>query len=81
MNVQAAPAASTTTAAPRRSWRAALEPWLVHLVLWPPLLVSVVHVIGFTGYTTWISFTSSTLIPENEFVGLRNYNAVLASRN
>lgn len=58
-----------------------LEPWLVHLVLWPPLLVSVVHVIGFTGYTTWISFTSSTLIPEHDWVGLRNYNAVLASRN
>ncbi|GGJ40697.1 ABC transporter permease [Neoroseomonas lacus] len=58
-----------------------LAPWLVHLVLWPPLLVSVVHIIGFTGYTTWISFTSSTLIPENDFVGLRNYNSVLASRN
>jgi len=67
--------------APRRSWRAALEPWLVHLVLWPPLLVSVVHIIGFTGYTTWISFTSSTLVPETELVGLRNYSAVLASRN
>lgn len=68
-------------AAPRRSWRAALAPWLVHLVLWPPLLVSVVHIIGFTGYTSWISFTSSTLIPENDFVGLRNYTSVLASRN
>ncbi len=75
MNVQGRPAA------PRRSWRAALAPWLVHLVLWPPLLVSVVHIIGFTGYTSWISFTSSTLIPENDFVGLRNYNSVLASRN
>jgi glucose/mannose transport system permease protein len=79
VNVQGRPAAAI--AAPPRSWRAALEPWLVHLVLWPPLLVSVVHIIGFTGYTTWISFTSSTLIPENDIVGLRNYQAVLASRN
>jgi len=85
VNVERGPVATappaTSATAPRRSWRAALEPWLVHLVLWPPLLVSVVHIIGFTGYTTWISFTSSTLIPENDFIGLRNYSAVLASRN
>lgn len=58
-----------------------LARWLPHLVLWPPLLISVVHVIGFTLYTTWMSFTSSTLIPEYELVGFRNYSAVLASRN
>jgi glucose/mannose transport system permease protein len=73
MNVQA------SVAAERRGWRPG--PWLVHLVLWSPLLISVIHVIGFTGYTTWISFTSSTLVPENDWVGLRNYNSVLASRN
>ena len=83
MNVQGTPAATVapaaSVAAERRGWRPG--PWLVHLVLWSPLLISVIHVIGFTGYTTWISFTSSTLVPENDWVGLRNYNSVMASRN
>lgn len=63
------------------AWREAAGRWLVHLVLWPPLLVSVVHVLGFTGYTTWMSFTASTLLPEYELVGWRNYASVLNSRN
>ncbi|WP_426954528.1 carbohydrate ABC transporter permease [Muricoccus radiodurans] len=63
------------------AWRAWVERWLPHLVLWPPLLISVIHVVGFTGYTTWLSFTASTLVPEHDWVGLRNYWSVSASRN
>jgi glucose/mannose transport system permease protein len=62
----------------RRAW---VERWLPHLVLWPPLLISVLHVISFTLYTTWISFTGSTLVPNYELIGLQNYWAVLGSRN
>jgi glucose/mannose transport system permease protein len=65
----------------RPAWAVRLGEWLPHLVLWPPLLISVLHVVSFTAYTTWISFTSSTLVPEYDWVGLRNYAAVLASRN
>lgn len=65
----------------RPAWRSAIGRWLPHLALWPPLLVSVVHVLGFTGYTTWMSFTASTLVPEHDWVGFRNYTAVLNSRN
>ncbi len=61
--------------------RMGLDRWLPHLVLWPPLLISVIHVISFTAYTTWISFTGSTLVPEYDWVGLRNYQSVLGSRN
>jgi glucose/mannose transport system permease protein len=63
------------------AWRHAVARWLPHLVLWPPLLVSIAHVLGFTAYTTWMSFTASTLVPDHEWVGLRNYRAVLSSRN
>jgi len=51
------------------------------LAIWVPVLISIAHVTGFTLYTIWISFTGSTLLPSNEFVGLRNYAAVLATRN
>ncbi|WP_404556731.1 carbohydrate ABC transporter permease [Bradyrhizobium niftali] len=52
-----------------------------YLVIWVPLLLSAAHLISFSIWTIWISFTPSTLIPVSGWVGLRNYNAVLASRN
>ncbi len=51
------------------------------LVIWVPLLISAGHVVTFALWTTWMSFTPSTLVPADGFVGLRNYNAVLATRN
>ena len=51
------------------------------LVIWVPLLLSAGHVVVFTAWTTWISFTPSTLMPAGGWVGFRNYSAVLASRN
>jgi glucose/mannose transport system permease protein len=49
--------------------------------IWVPLLLSAAHIVGFALWTTWISFTPSTLVPVDGWVGLRNYNSVLATRN
>lgn len=51
------------------------------LAIWVPVLISVFYVIGFTLYTVWIAFTPSTLLPETGWVGLRNYTAILHTRN
>lgn len=51
------------------------------LMIWVPLLLSAAHLISFSIWTIWISFTPSTLVPVTGWVGLRNYNSVLASRN
>lgn len=51
------------------------------LTIWVPLLLSAAHLVSFSIWTIWISFTPSTLVPVTGWVGLRNYNAVLASRN
>jgi glucose/mannose transport system permease protein len=50
-------------------------------VIWAPLLLAAAHIVVFAAWTIWMSFTASTLMPANEFVGLRNYNSVLATRN
>jgi len=51
------------------------------LMIWVPLLLSAAHLISFSIWTIWISFTPSTLVPVKGWVGLRNYTSVLASRN
>jgi glucose/mannose transport system permease protein len=51
------------------------------LVIWAPLLLAAAHIVVFAAWTVWMSFTASTLMPANDFVGLRNYNSVLATRN
>jgi glucose/mannose transport system permease protein len=55
--------------------------WLPALAIWPPLLLSAGHVVLFTIWTAWISFTPSTLMPQGGFVGLKNYASVIATRN
>jgi glucose/mannose transport system permease protein len=52
-----------------------------YLAIWVPLLLSAGHLVSFALWTIWISFTPSTLIPVSGFVGLRNYTAVMATRN
>jgi glucose/mannose transport system permease protein len=52
-----------------------------YLVIWVPLLVTAAHIVTFAAWTIWISFTPSTLMPASGWVGMRNYNAVLATRN
>jgi glucose/mannose transport system permease protein len=51
------------------------------LMIWVPLLLAAGHIVSFTLWTIWISFTPSTLVPVSGWVGLRNYTAVLATRN
>lgn len=52
-----------------------------YLLILVPLLLSAAHLVSFSLWTIWISFTPSTLIPVSGWVGLRNYTSVLASRN
>jgi glucose/mannose transport system permease protein len=61
--------------------RRRLADFLPLLVIWLPLLISVGHVVGFTAWTTWLSFTPSDLLPEYDWAGLRSYRAVLRSEN
>lgn len=82
---EALPAASTRPAArqaapPRPAWRDWFERALPHLVMWPPLIVSAAYVVVFTLWTTVISFTRSTLLPEYAWIGWRNYEVVLGGR-
>jgi len=51
------------------------------VVIWVPLLLCAGQVVVFTIWTTVVSFTPSTLMPVTGWVGMRNYTAMLASRN
>jgi glucose/mannose transport system permease protein len=51
------------------------------LVIWLPLLINAAHVVGFTVWTTWLSFTPSGLMPEYDWAGLRSFQRVLATEN
>ncbi len=62
-------------------WRRRLGGVLPALAIWPPLILSAGHVVLFTIWTAWISFTPSTLMPENGFVGFKNYASVMGTRN
>jgi glucose/mannose transport system permease protein len=61
--------------------RRRLADFLPLLVIWLPLLINVAYVVGFTAWTTWLSFTPSDLLPEYDWAGLRSYRAVLRSEN
>jgi glucose/mannose transport system permease protein len=63
------------------AWRSRLERVLPLLVIWPSVLIPALHVVVFTLWTTWISFTTATLLPDYGWAGLRNYTAMLATRN
>jgi glucose/mannose transport system permease protein len=52
-----------------------------YLMIWVPLLLAAGHLVSFSLWTIWVSFTPSTLVPVSGWVGLRNYTAVLSSRN
>jgi glucose/mannose transport system permease protein len=52
-----------------------------YLMIWVPLLLAAGHLVSFSLRTIWVSFTPSTLVPVSGWVGLRNYTAVLSSRN
>jgi glucose/mannose transport system permease protein len=62
-------------------WRSRFGSVLTELAIWLPLSVAAGHVLVFTAWTTWISFTASTLMPDYAWVGLRNYWAVTRTAN
>ena len=68
----------------RRAW-AGWRAWIVKLlplaVIWVPLLINAAHVLGFTVWTTWLSFTTSDLLPEYDWAGLRSFRAVVRTEN
>jgi glucose/mannose transport system permease protein len=80
MTLAAAPAPATVKqpARPpaRAGWRALFGGTLTSAVIWVPLLINAAHVVGFTLWTTWLSFTPSDLLPDYSFAGLRSYWAV-----
>ncbi len=55
--------------------------YLPLVVIWLPLLINAAHVVGFTAWTTWLSFTPSNLLPEYDWAGLRSYRGVLRTEN
>ncbi len=72
-------------AAPRAAYRTAfgrrLAEALAWIAIWVPLGISAAYVLVFTAWTTWISFTPSTLMPEYDWAGLHNYVSVLRTAN
>ncbi|MGH7154339.1 MAG: carbohydrate ABC transporter permease, partial [Acetobacteraceae bacterium] len=54
---------------------------LTQFAIWVPLLIAAGHVVLFTAWTTWVSFTPSTLLPESGWVGLRNYRTLMRTPN
>ena len=62
-------------------WRRRIGDALAWLAIWIPLGISAGHVIIFTAWTGWVSFTPSTLMPEYGWVGLHNYIALMRTQN
>src|SRR5258708_24543018 len=63
------------------TWRAWIGRALPLAVIWVPLLINAAHVVGFTVWTTWLSFTTSDLLPEYDWAGLRSFRAVVRTEN
>jgi glucose/mannose transport system permease protein len=49
------------------------------LALSPAMLIMVVVYLGCTGWTVWMSFTASRMLPNSTFVGLRQYASLLGN--
>src|SRR5260370_29289018 len=62
-------------------WRRRFGGVLTELAIWLPLSIAAGHVVLFTAWTTWVSFTASSLMPDYTWVGLRNYRAVTRTAN
>ncbi len=73
--------ASTTGSTGQPAFAAGLRRVPELLVIWGPLLIAAAQIVLFAAWTIWMSFTSSTLMPVSDFVGLRNYTLVLGTRN
>jgi glucose/mannose transport system permease protein len=62
-------------------WRGRFGRVLTGLAIWVPLTITAGHVLVFTAWTTWVSFTASSLMPDYTWTGLRNYWAVTRTAN
>src|SRR6267378_2904788 len=62
-------------------WRRRFGSILTELAIWLPLSIAAGHVVLFTAWTTWVSFTASSLMPDYTWVGLRNYWAMTRTAN
>src|SRR6185369_16059024 len=49
------------------------------LALSPAMLVMVVVYVGCTAWTIWISLTASRMLPNSNFVGLRQYASLMSN--
>jgi glucose/mannose transport system permease protein len=54
-------------------FRTRLQDWLPKLVLAPSFAVTIVFVYGFIGFTVFLSFTGSKMLPKFQWVGWENY--------
>ncbi|WP_028455946.1 carbohydrate ABC transporter permease [Chitinilyticum litopenaei] len=55
------------------------ERWLPRVVLAPSFLLSLVFIYGFIAWNGYLSFTASRMLPNYEWVGLAQYEALFAS--
>lgn len=62
-----------TAALPLKRLRNLADQWLPRLVLAPTLLLSLVFVYGFIGFTAYLSMTRSHIMPNYTFTGLNQY--------
>ncbi|KEZ78283.1 carbohydrate ABC transporter permease [Salinisphaera hydrothermalis] len=70
---ESSPRAGKIAATP---WRRRLDRWLPKVSLVPSGLASLIFVYGFIAWTIWLSLTNSTLLPTNNFAGLRQYKVL-----
>src|SRR3984893_15804444 len=75
------PAAKQDVGREQGVWRRCFGGVLTELAIWLPLSIAAGHVVVFTAWTTWVSFTASSLMPDYTWVGLRNYWAVTRTAN
>lgn len=53
--------------------------WAAQVAMLPAMLIALVVYCGTTGWTVWISLTSSRMLPNSVFVGLRQYGSLLGN--
>jgi glucose/mannose transport system permease protein len=73
-------ALSSSPASPATPWRQQLAAWTPVLLVAPSLGASLIYVFGFTLWTLWISLSSSTLLPQYDFAGLKAYVELWSSQ-
>lgn len=62
-----------------RFWRGSLPDMLARIFAGGVAALAACYVIGFTLWTVWISFTDSTLLPSDGYVGFQHYRQLLHS--